>query len=384
MFLSDKLNLSSERKYTDEGFLRVPARISRIGVQDYMASELGLTDRDPGEKVSVYRPANEVFDGDSLQSFANKPVTNNHPPDLVNSKNFKDFSVGFSGDTVQQDGMFAKTVLNITDADAIQNIESGKVELSNGYTADIDWTPGVTDGGLSYDGVQRNIKGNHIALVTRGRAGADCKIADNLTTDEEDDTKMAKVTIDGVDFDVSDQAAQAIDKLMSKLKDAQTKIAASENDASQTKADSDTKTTEMQKTQDELQAKLDSALSKIPTAKCLDELVDQRIMLVDAARRVAPTFDWKGKDAATICKSIVADKCPNVKIDDVSSDYIKARFDTLVEATGVTTHSQLDSALTSQLTAVKTDDADTKPAYVIAREKMINDSKNAWKKIGEK
>ena len=220
MFLTDRLNITTEREYTDEGFLKVPARISRTGIQEYLAVEMGLTDKDPKDIVRVYRPEDEVFTDESLTSFANKPVTNNHPPELVNSRNSRQYSVGMSGPEVTRDGMFAKTVLHVTDEDAIKNIESGKVELSNGYTADIEWTPGVTPDGEQYDAIQRNIKGNHIAIVERGRAGPACRVADNLPT-LGDEVTMAKITIDGVDFEVSDQAAQAVGKLQERLKDSE-------------------------------------------------------------------------------------------------------------------------------------------------------------------
>ena len=53
MFLKDRLNINSERKYTDEGFLVVPARISRTGIQQYLAIEMGLQDRNPEDVIRV-------------------------------------------------------------------------------------------------------------------------------------------------------------------------------------------------------------------------------------------------------------------------------------------------------------------------------------------
>ena len=68
MFLEDRSPISSERTYTDEGFLVVPARISRTGIQEYLAVEMGLTDRDPNDIIRVYRPEEEVFSDLSLSS----------------------------------------------------------------------------------------------------------------------------------------------------------------------------------------------------------------------------------------------------------------------------------------------------------------------------
>ena len=307
MFLADRLNISTEREYTDEGFLKVPARISRIGIQEYLAVEMGLTDRDPKDIIRVYRPEEEVFSDNSLNSFTSKPVTNNHPPELVNTKNFRQYGVGFSGPEVTRDGMFAKTVLNVTDEEAIKNIESGKVELSNGYTADIDWTPGVTPDGEQYDAVQRNIKGNHIAIVERGRAGPACRVADNLPTTG-DKVAMAKITIDGVDFEVSDQAAQAVGKLQARLIDAEKGSPRPKTEEMKAKEDEmEEKEKESKKTEAILfNAQIDDAKSKIPTTDTLDKLVAERTAVVDTVRKVAPDLKWEGKDADTLRKEVVA------------------------------------------------------------------------------
>ena len=379
MFLIDRLNLTTERTYTDEGFLVVPARISRTGIQEYLAVEMGLTDRDPGDIIKVYRPEEEVFSDLSLESFKNKPVTDNHPPELVNSKNSKVYTVGMSGHEVTRDGMFVKTVLHITDESAIKNVESGKVELSNGYTADIDWTPGVTPDGENYDAVQRNIKGNHIAIVERGRAGPACRVADNLPTSG-DKVIMAKITIDGVDFEVSDQAAQAVGKLQAKLKDSEEKLQEKEDEFQEKEDEMEEQQKEAQKAQDSLQAQLDDAKSKIPTTDTLDKLASERAQLVDTVRKVCPDIEWKGKDAETLRREVVATKCPTVNMDSVSADYIAARFDMLVESVSTNSQQNLDEAFAQQVKDKSGNDVDNRPAHVIAREKMMADSQNAWKK----
>lgn len=378
MFLADRLKITTEREYTDEGFLKVPARISRTGIQEYLAVEMGLTDRDPTDIIRVYRPEDEVFTDESLQSFANKPVTNNHPPELVSPSNSKQFSVGMSGPEVTRDGMFAKTVLHVTDGEAIKNIESGKVELSNGYTADIEWTEGVTPEGEQYDAIQRNIKGNHIAIVERGRAGPACRVADNLPTTG-DKVTMAKITIDGVDFEVSDQAAQAVGKLQARLKDAEMETQEKDEDLKKKEDEMEAKEKESKATNDALQAQLDDAKSKIPTADTLDKLVTERTGVVDTVRKVMPEIEWEGKDADTLRREVVAAKCPNVQLDSVSTDYINARFDMLVESVESNSQQHLDDALSQQVKDNNGKDVDNRPLDVIAREKMMADSQSAWK-----
>ena len=377
MFLKDRLDINSERSYTDEGFLLVPARISRSGVQEYIAAEMGLQDRDPTDIIKVYRPEEEVFSEESLSSFANKPVTNNHPPELINTDNAKEFTVGHAGPSVVRDGSFSKTELYIIDSKSISDIESGKVELSNGYTADIDWTPGVSPDGEQYDAVQRNIKGNHIAIVERGRAGRDCRVADRLPN-VGDSLAMAKITIDGVDYEVSDQAAQAVGKLHTRLNDAEM---SAEETAKEKKAKEDEIEAFKKKekaTEDSFKAKLDEANSKVPTGDTLDKLVSARSTLVDNAKKVIPEIEWVGKDAATLMKEVVGAKCESVQMDSVSAEYILARFDMLVE-TADSGSNELDDALKQSKDTTDSKVKDTRPLSVIARDNMIERNRSAWK-----
>lgn len=386
MFLTDIVNIPTERKYTDEGFLIVPARISRSGVQEYLAIELGVTDKEEGAKIRIFRSEEEVFSQNSLNSFANKPVTDNHPPELITSKNAKQFSVGHASPEIVKDGVFVKTILHVTDADAIAKIESGKVELSNGYTADIDWTPGVSPEGDQFDAVQRNIKGNHIAIVERGRAGPACRLADNLTTTIGDKVAMAKVTINGVDFEVSDQAAQAVVKLQKGLKDAEEEIqteaekakAKDKKDKKDQMEEKEETDSEHEEEKEELKSKLADAKSKIPSTKTLDKLVADRQNVVSDVLKICPEIKWEGKDTMTLRKEVVGLKCENVQMDSVSDDYISARFDMLVESVSINSQLNLDNSFTQE---VNNDNkvVDIRPASVIAREKMMADSRDAWK-----
>jgi hypothetical protein len=61
-------------------------------------------------------------------------------------------------------------------------IDAGKRELSCGYRCTYDWTPGVWNG-EAYDCVQRNIRGNHLALVKNGRMGPEVAVLDHSDAD---------------------------------------------------------------------------------------------------------------------------------------------------------------------------------------------------------
>lgn len=383
MLLKDRLNLTtSQREYTDEGFLKVPARISRTGIQEYFAGEMGLTDKEPTQIIRVFRPPEEVFSDISLSSFSNKPVTNNHPPELVDAGNSKKYSVGMSDPEVTKDGDFVKATLNIIDQEAITSIESGKVELSNGYTADIDWIPGVTPEGEQYDAIQRNIKGNHIAIVERGRAGPSCRVADN--SPESGEATMAKITIDGVDYEVSDQAAQAVNKVQTRLVDMEKEAEEKDTELKKKEDEAEEAKKEAKKTEDSLKAKLDDATSKVPSPEAIDKMVADRTALVDSVKKVCPEIVVDKKDEQTLMKEVVSTKCSNVQLDSVSEDYIKARFDMLVESIESNSQQHLDESFTKVIKDSEGKVVDTRPADVIAREKMMSDSQEAWKFGGRK
>jgi hypothetical protein len=105
IFFKD-LGKVSSRRTTKEGFLSVVADFARVGIQEYRVGELprdqvphDLRD-DPFSIVRLLRPEKEVFADDSMQSFSQKPITNDHPPENVSIKNWKDFQVGLSGTEV--------------------------------------------------------------------------------------------------------------------------------------------------------------------------------------------------------------------------------------------------------------------------------------------
>jgi len=375
MLIFDRLKLSTERSYTDEGFLTSPARIARTGIQEYSAESMGKTSFGETNIVRVYRPPEEVFSEDSLKTFKFKPVTNEHPPELVNAKNARAYQVGLSGPDVLRDGDFVKTTITVTDGDTIEAIKNGKAELSNGYTADIDWTAGVTEDGFEYDAVQKNIRGNHIAVVQRGRAGPQVRVADSTTRG----AGMATVTIDKVEYEVTPQVAQAVAKLQEQINDA----TLANDELSGKVSAADAAMAEAQSAVDAAKAEADAAKAKIPTADAIDKMVAERSELVAKCKSLVPTMDCTGKDAAVLKREVVAAKCDGVQLDSVSADYINARFDILVESISSGTN-LLDDALKTRVSNTGTETKDTRPAHVIAREKMVADSQIAWKQGASK
>lgn len=339
MFLFDKLQLDSKRIYTDEGYLIADARICRTGIQQYKGFELGLNDR-AEEVINVYRPEEEVFNKNSSSSFANKLITNNHPPEPVNAENAKIYGVGHSDSKVEKDGIFLKTKITVTDAAAIKDIESGKVELSNGYTSDLVWTSGVTADGENYEAVQTNIKGNHIAIVANGRAGVECRISDKnyegLNVDD-------KIFIDGVEYATTKQVVQAVNKLQKELKDSKEELEEKDKELEE-------KDKEMKKQEDSKQALIDDLKTKILDQTAIDKLLSERLELIDTALKLSDNLVWKDKSNLDIMSEVVKNNRPNLDINNVSDDYIKASFDILNENLNSNSQFKLDHAFSNMPT----------------------------------
>lgn len=202
-------------RLTRDGYLTANVRIARTGIQTYTAAELGLTDRASNTPVSVYRPPEEVFHVDAMRSMSHRPITDGHPSVPVTADNWSSLAKGDTGDEVMRDGDFVRVPIKLMDQKTIDKVTDGKRELSVGYTCDLEFIDGTTEDGHKYDAVQRNIRGNHLAICDRARGGKALAIIDErrMTPEPTDgDRPMAevKMVVDGVPFNVADATAEAV------------------------------------------------------------------------------------------------------------------------------------------------------------------------------
>lgn len=138
--------------------------IARTGTYQYLASELGMGGN---EVITVHRKAEDVFDQKALASFEGKAFTDNHPPDNVSVDNWAMYSKGEVRDVRRGKGQDSDKVIAdilVRDPIVINEIFSGKREISAGYECEY-----VQDANGNF--YQKNILGNHVALVNAGRAG---------------------------------------------------------------------------------------------------------------------------------------------------------------------------------------------------------------------
>lgn len=325
---------------TDEGYLDIKAcPISRSGVFPYYFAD--------GTMLREAKLPNDLQDG--VDSFNNKPVTNEHPKEFVNADNISKYSVGMTHSNAHmQDGKMVVD-MTITDPTTIQEIHSGKrQELSIGFKADVVKRPGEFQG-QQYDAVQTGIQGNHVAVVSAGRAGHDVsvphfdskdttlatEIMDDgysvMTKDNQGGTPLKTIIIDGKPCELADDAAAAVQNeqnkattIASSLDEANKTIAALKKENAALKSEK----ADSQKENSSNQAKADAAQSELQNMKDSQQsLIDARVQLqMDAAERLDDNYDFKGKTSRQIKEAVILANNKDLKLDGKDDAYVDGAY----------------------------------------------------------
>lgn len=202
--------ISPHMDVTPEGFLicrDVP--IARTGPQEYLAKEMHL-DGDPQRVISVNRYPEDVFEPAALASFEGKPVTDGHPPENVEAENYAAYTKGHV-QNVRRSGEYVVADLYINDANLSSEIqEKIKRNISCGYLCNY-----VPDG----DGYkQSHIRGNHVAVVLKGRAGSTVAIQDATPEVEKGRNKLMrdfwKSVLTAFGMAAKDASPEELDKMV--------------------------------------------------------------------------------------------------------------------------------------------------------------------------
>lgn len=324
----DRAALEPPRQ-TSDGYLVGSLRCSRTGIQQYLGTELGLSDN---RVINVYRPENEVFSRASLETYANKPISDGHPPVMIDSENWATYGKGDIGSDVVRDGEFVSVSYKIMDGDTIAKVKAGKAEVSMGYMAEIDFQDGVTPDGEPYQAIQKNIRINHLAIVDRGRAGKECGFTDAQNWGTSPITKvlgdhnvdLKTLIVDGLTVETTDTGVAAIQK-----------IADDKNLVVKQLADAKAEHETAINAKDAELAKKDAEIDALKAAKLSDAEIDAKVQarsdLLTKAKSVADT-DFTGLSDADIKKAAVVAKLGDAAIEGKTEAYIDARFDILVES----------------------------------------------------
>ncbi len=329
-------------KRTPEGFLETSVRATRTGIFVYTGTD--------GKPFRELRLPDEVFNEDSMKTLAMKPVTNDHPFELVNVDNIKEHQVGYTGENIARTDNFldiAKVI--ITDKIAIKDVENGKQEVSCGYNLDLEFDAGHWDGskinkdgiGEPFDAIQRNINYNHLAIVDKGRAGAQARLRldseHNLVKEEEAEMK---ITIGGKEFDCSQELADAHATFVKKVEkdqaDSDVAVKEAMKQATEARDAAGKKDSEFEALKGKHDA-MDAELKDAKDPEKFNARVTERMHLISTATAMLEAKDEKetaridGLSDIEIMKEVIAKKIEGSNFDGKSEDYIRGQFEAVAE-----------------------------------------------------
>lgn len=325
IYITEKviLDSASQREITGEGYLKTKAFIARTGVQDYLALEFGKDGvpasfvKDPMQVIKVFRSQDEVFSVDTLDSFANKPITDDHPPEFVTASNWSQYSKGHIDGRPWREGDRIAANLIVMDKKLIDKIMSGKAEISMGYSAAYEFKKG-SEGSTTFDAVQKNIRGNHAAVVDAGRAGKTVRIFDSKPKGK----NMPEVILNKATVQVTD--SETAETIQSEFKAVNDALASEKVRADKASASN----INLQQQIDDSNSELIKIRRDLKEATN-DAVVDERIKLIADAELLKPGINCRGKSAVEIHQESMSHHTSR-SFSDHSADVVKYAFDEAV------------------------------------------------------
>jgi hypothetical protein len=350
---------------TDEGFIIDSPVVGRVGVQVYRNKD--------GTMRRELRLPEEVFKADALASAEGKPITDDHPPEPVNPKNFKKYAIGTMTGAAIQDGDAIRVPLVIHDETAIDKAtKGGKRELSLGYKVDLDETPGTHPEYGDYDAIQRNIRINHLALVGRARAGSMARLnldrADAYQYDHTEVTmstdNLGRIRLDsGLEYQAAPEVIVAVEKLRNDHETVTKEL-----------ADAKTRLDTLAGERDTLKAQVEKHAAELEKVRA-DALEAARAEIKERAdvEKVAATFKVDCADLTTrqIKEAVIKAVRTDADLTGKSDEYINAAYDTTAALRG-------DKAMEEQRKATGTRNDGGKPT-MSAAEKYAQFRANGFK-----
>lgn len=332
---------------TDEGFLIDSPAVARTGILTYTNAD--------GSIRRELRLPEDVFHADSLKSFVGKPITVDHPKNLVTHKDVSSVIVGTMLAPGRQDGDNVRTDIVIHQPDKIGE----RRQLSLGYNVDLDETPGEWNG-QRYDAIQRNIRVNHLSVVKSARAGAQARL--NLDSDEEPVTtpeqiQMPKVKLDsGIEYEAAPEVIVALEKLRTDNATAATQVQTLTGQVNTVTGERDT-----------LKARVDGFPAELKTATetavaAAKASLQNRAAMESHAK--AFKVDSKDKTDEQLMHAVITAFNKDFKPEGKSAEYVQACFDIAVATrkdAGIADQRQTVNGVVQ--TQVKTDAQDPREAY---------------------
>lgn len=326
------------------GFLTIrDVPIAKIGVFPYKLA-------DGSVRMEAKLPQ-ELLSDSTVESANNKPVTDDHPPEMVTIDNTKKYMSGITSNNAHVKGNTLRVDMVISDKDLINDISSGKEELSIGFRTEVKNIAGDFEG-EHYDSQQTNIQINHIAVVDRGRAGHSIRLtgdsASMLIQDKRTETKMDTeiVRLDGREITVNSKDASfvketdrkiykqdaaendEIAKLKATIADLKKQLAAAKSGKDDNGKDKESELAKSKAKTDALEKELQNTKEKF-SPENINKRVNNRVRLQqDAAEYLANDYDFADKSD----RQIKVDAIKTVKKDFDDKNVTDGRIDGLFEA----------------------------------------------------
>jgi hypothetical protein len=283
-----------------------------------------------------------------------KPITLQHPNQPVNADNVDGLEVGMTANDATFDGLNNRVTVTITGKKAIDAIDRGEVKaFSMGYKCSVVDNDGVWQG-VHHDQQQKDIVYNHLALVTRGRAGdkvnfmvgdsADFADIFDMADPEESEKKptedgnehqdgqpvivndgkagpevnlkdnnhnqeqsMKTIQLDGVDYQADEKVIEALQAAQNdaaeKLDEIHTLLSAVDEKDSQIA---------------DLQEKLDKANDEIDES-VIDEAVNAKLAILDAARAAGIECD-SSDDVSDLKRKVIATAFDGIDLESIEDE----------------------------------------------------------------
>jgi len=332
-----------------DGFLHDTPIVGRVGIQEYRRAD-GTIQRE-------LRLPEEVFHPDALASAKGKPISVDHADGKVTKKNAHRVTIGTMLDALKQDGENVRADIVIHSPDSIGD----RRQLSLGYTAKLDETPGEHPIYGRYDSIQREITINHLSVVKSARAGPVARLNldgnEDFSTPQEHAPMTVKVKLDsGIEYDAVPEVAAELAKLRA--------------DASSV--------AEQLKTIPQLQAKVDAleAETKGFNAKLEAARAEGKVQAEARAKldSTAAAFkvDTAGKTDREVKEAVILAVRKDAKLEGKTAEYIDAAFELAIELKG-------DAAMATQRQAAQHNDG--APKGKSAADKRAEMIANMTKKV---
>lgn len=196
--------------------------LSKVGVFPYSGAQIN-PDLEPDKIYNVYRPEEELSNQATIDSFKLLPWIDEHV--MLGSTDEGLMPAerkgvhGVIGEDVYFEDGYLKGNLKIFSQKLAKLIEEGKKELSIGYRCLYELARGTYDG-VPYDAIQREIRGNHLALVDEGRSGPDVAVLDhNHKFIYALDGKVLKMSKDEMGYEDKEMEAPTLDSIHKMVQD---------------------------------------------------------------------------------------------------------------------------------------------------------------------